>query len=291
MIKLAQLIMIGITVGLIYGLMAVGFVLIYKSSKIFNFAQGEMVMVGAFLSWTFLGLFHMPLVLGLPLALVITGLVGYSLERFPFRPMIGQPILAIIMITMAIAVFLRGLAILIWANYIGIQFPTVIPEKTLKIFDIPISNVLICNFFLVLVLVILLSLFFQYTRIGLHMRAAAESHILSQSMGIRVTRSIAQSWAIAAMVSTVGGFLLGYIRGIDFGLAETGLIAIAAALVGGLESFKGAIAGGIIIGLAETLTGGYIGHGLREVIPYIVMVAVLFYRPYGLFGLEEIERV
>jgi len=291
MIKFAQLLMTGVTVGLIYGLMAVGFVLIYKSSKIFNFAQGEMVMVGAFLAWTFLGLFNMPLVVGLLCAFIVTGLVGYSLERFPFRPMIGQPILSTIMITMAIAVFLRGLSILIWANYIGIKFPSVISEKTLRIFGIPISNVFIWNFFFVLVLVILLGLFFHYTRTGLHMRAAAESHRLSQSMGIQVTRSIAQSWAIAAIVATIGGFLLGYIRGIDFGLAETGLIAIAAALVGGLESFKGAIAGGIIIGVAETLTGGYIGHGLREVVPYIVMVLVLFYKPYGLFGLEEIERV
>lgn len=291
MIKFAQLIMTGATVGLIYGLMAVGFVLIYKSSKIFNFAQGEMVMVGAFLAWTFLGLLKMPLIIGLPLACVITGAVGYSLERFPFRPMIGQPILATIMITLAIAVFLRGLAILIWANYIGISFPSVIPEKTIDLFGVPASNVSIWNFFLVLILVVSLGLFFHYTRIGLHMRAAAESHQLAQSMGIRVTRAIAQSWAIAAVVATIGGFLLGYMRGIDFGLAETGLIAIAAALVGGLESFRGAIGGGLIIGIAETLTGGYIGHGLRDVIPYMVMVGVLFYRPYGLFGLEEIERV
>jgi branched-chain amino acid transport system permease protein len=291
MIKFVQLIMTGTTVGLIYGLMAVGFVLIYKSSRIFNFAQGEMVMVGAFLSWTFLGLLKLPLPLGLPLAFVITGLGGFCLERFPFRPMIGQPILATIMITMAIAVFLRGFSILVWANRIGISFPRLIPEETLNIAHVPVSNVMVWNFFLVSILVILLGVFFTYTRTGLHMRAAAESHMLAQSMGIRVTRSIAQSWAIAAAVSTVGGFLLGYIRGIDFGLAETGLIAIAAALVGGLESFKGAIAGGLIIGIAESLAGAYLGHGLREVIPYVVMVAVLFYRPYGLFGLEEIERV
>ena len=106
MIKLTQLLITGATVGLIYGLMAVGFVLIYKASRIFNFAQGEMVMVGAFLAWTFLGLFNLPLIVGLPLACIITAAVGYSLERFPFRPMIGQPILATIMITMAIAVFL-----------------------------------------------------------------------------------------------------------------------------------------------------------------------------------------
>ncbi len=291
MIKFIQLLMTGVAVGLIYGLMALGFVLIYKSSKIFNFAQGEMVMVGAFLSWSFVSLFNLPMILGLLLAFFVAGVVGYSLERFPFRPMIGQPILAIIMMTLAIAVFMRGFAILLWAKYIGIKFPTLFSEKTMYVFGAPISSVILGTLGLVLALVIGLSLFFRFTRTGLHMRAAAESHQLSQSMGIRVTKAIAQSWAIAAVVSTIGGFLLGYVRGIDFGLAELGLIAIAGALVGGLESFKGAILGGVIIGVAETLTGGYIGRGLREVVPFIVMVLVLFYKPYGLFGLEEIERV
>jgi len=291
MIKFIQLLMTGVAVGLIYGLMALGFVLIYKASKIFNFAQGEMVMVGSFLAWTFVGLFHLPILPGLLIAFLIAGVVGYFLERFPFRPMIGQPILAIIMMTLALAVFMRGFAILLWAEHIGIKFPSFIPEKTIYILQAPISSVILWSLILVLTLVVVLSLFFRYTRTGLHMRAAAESHQLSQSMGIRVTKAIAQSWAIAAVVSAIGGFLLGYVRGIDFGLAELGLIAIVAALVGGLESFNGAILGGVIIGVAETFTGGYIGRGLREVVPFIVMVLVLFYKPYGLFGLEEIERV
>lgn len=291
MINLFQALVTGIAVGLIYGLVALGFVLIYKSSKIFNFAQGEMVMVGSFLVWTLIALLHLPAWFGLPLSLLVAGIVGYSLERFPFRPMIGQPILAIIMITLALAVFFRGLATLLWANYIGIKFPRIIPEKTIYIFQTPFSNTIIWTFLLVLALVIFLNLFFHYTRMGLHMRAAAESHQLSQSMGIRVTRAIAQSWAIAAVISTIAGFLLGYIRGIDQGLVHLGLIAIAAALVGGLESFKGAIIGGVIIGITEIFTGVYVGRGLREVIPFIVMVVVVFFKPYGLFGLEEIERV
>jgi branched-chain amino acid transport system permease protein len=291
MINFAQLLFTGISVGIIYGLVALGFVLIYKSSKIFNFAQGEMVMVGAFLTWSFLGLFHLPFIPGLILALGVAGLVGYQLERFPFRRMIGQPILALIMATLAIAVFFRGLAILLWADFIGIKFPAIIPERTLYLFQIPFSSVHIWNFLLALVLVVGLSLLFQYTSMGLHMRAAAENQQIAQSMGIRVTRVIAQSWAIAAVVSTIGGFLLGYYRGIDFGLAHIGLIAVAAALVGGLESFKGAIVGGLIIGLAETFTGFYIGRNLKEVVPFIVMVSVVCFKPHGLFGLEEIKRV
>ena len=291
MIDFIQLLTIGVSVGLIYGLIALGFVLIYKSSQIFNFAQGEMVMIGAYLTWSILVQFGAPVWLGMIVVFVIVGTVGYSLERFPLRKMIGQPVLATIMVTMGIAVFLHGLTILLWANQIGIKFPPLVTEKTITIANIPFSNVVIGSFLIVVTLVVLLSLFFAYSRTGLHMRAAAENHQLAQSMGIRVTRAIAQSWAIAAIVSTVGGFLLGYLRGIDSGLSSIGLIAMAAALVGGLESFKGAIMGGIIIGVAETLTGFYIGHGLKEVIPFILMVFVLIYKPYGFFGLKKIERV
>jgi len=225
------------------------------------------------------------------LVFIIVGTAGYGLERFPLRKMIGQPILATIMVTMGIAVFLRGLSILLWANNIGIKFPPIVTEKTITIFGIPFSNILVGSLLIVLLLVVLLSLFFNYSRTGLYMRAAAENHQLAQSMGIRVTRAIAQSWAIAAIVSAVGGFLLGYLRGIDSGLSQIGLVAMAAALVGGLESFKGAVLGGVIIGVAETFTGFYIGHGLKEVIPFILMVFVLIYKPYGLFGLKRIERV
>jgi branched-chain amino acid transport system permease protein len=290
MITFVQLLVSGISVGFIYGLIAVGFVLIYKSSQIFNFAQGEMVMSGAFLVWSFLNLGIAP-ALAILLVLAIVGLAGYGLERFPLRPMIGQPILATIMITIGIGIFLKGLALLLWSHNIGIKYPDIITEKTISVFSVPISNVTIGIFFFGLILVILLSLFFNHSRTGLHMRAAAESHQLAQSMGIRVTQAIAQSWAIAAIVATLGGFLLGYIRGIDFGLIDIGLVAVAAALVGGLESFKGAILGGVIMGVAQTFTGGYIGYGLKEVVPFLIMVLVLIFKPYGLFGLVKIERV
>jgi branched-chain amino acid transport system permease protein len=286
-----QLLISGISVGLIYGLIAIGFVLIYKSSQIFNFAQGEMVMFGAFLMWTFLGPAGLHPALGILIVLIIAALYGYGLERFPLRPMIGQPILATIMVTMGIAIFMKGFALLLWSSNIGIKYPAIMTEKMYDFIGIPISNITIFSLVFVLVLVVLLSVFFNYSRTGLHMRAAAESHELAQSMGIRVTSAIAQSWAIAAIVSTAGGFLLGYVRGIDLGLLEVGMIAVAAALVGGLESFKGAIFGGLIIGVVQSLGGGYIGYGLKEVIPFIIMVLVLIYKPYGLFGLERIERV
>ena len=159
MINLIQLFITGLSVGLIYGLVAVGFVMIYKSSQIFNFAQGEMVMVGAYLAWTFLVSLGLPGWLGMLAVFVIAGGVGYGLERFPLRPMIGQPVLATIMVTMGIAIFLQGLAILIWSTDIGIKFPPILAEKNIDVFGVPLSNVIVANFVLVIVLVILLSLF------------------------------------------------------------------------------------------------------------------------------------
>jgi len=291
MITFIELSISGIAVGLIYGLIAIGFVLIYKSSQIFNFAQGEMVMFGAFLMWQFLVPFGMHPALAIIIVLLIAGLAGFGLERFPLRPMIGQSILATIMVTMGIAIFLRGLALMLWSSKIGIKYPEIFPEKIYDVMGIPISNITLFSLLFVFVLVSLLSIFFGHSRAGLHMRAVAESHELAQSMGIKVTLAIAQSWAIACVVSVSGGFLLGYIRGIDIGLLDVGMIAVAAALVGGLESFKGAIIGGLIIGVVQVLGGGYIGYGLKEVIPFIIMVLVLIYKPYGLFGLERIERV
>lgn len=291
MITFIQLLFTGLSVGIVYSLVALGFVIIYKSSKIFNFAQGELVMVGAFVTWSFLSLFKMPLLPGFLLSLAIMGVVGYNIERFPFRRMIGQPILAMIMATLALAVFFKGLTLMLWSSYIGIRFPEVIAEKTIYVLGIPFSSLILLNFFLALLLVIALSLLFHYTRIGLHMRAVAENQHVARSMGIRVTRVIAQSWALAAIVCTIAGFLFGYYRGIDFGLAQIGLIACVAGLVGGMESLKGAVVGGLIIGLAETLTGYYIGYNLKEVMPFIVMVIVVCFKPYGLFGLQKIERV
>lgn len=286
-----QLLIVGITVGLFYGLVALGFVLIYKSSQIFNFAQGEMVLVGAFLFWTFLEITGLSLLLSAISVFIIVGVFGYSLERFPFRKMIGQPILATIMATIGIAIFLHGLFTLLWGGRIGIQYPQLFPVKKIWILGIPVTNVVLGCLLIILVLVILLSLFFKYSRTGLHMRATAESHQIAQSLGVRVKRSIAISWALSAILAAFSGFVLGYYRGIDSGMHAIGFIAIAAALVGGLESFKGAVLGGVIIGVAETFTSYYVGYDLKEVVPYILMIFILLYKPYGLFGMKRIERV
>jgi len=294
MTTFVQLLATGLMVGSIYGLVALGFVLIYKSSKIFNLAQGEFLMVGSFVAWTFLSLFKLPIWAGIILTFVVLGGVGYGLERFPLRRMIGQSHLSMIMVTLGIAILLRGLATLAWAKPAAIgsmAYPKFLPTGTVTIFGAPYSELLIWSFVIIIVLVLMFAFFFRFTRSGLNMRATAEDQQVAQSMGIKVTGVIAQTWAIAAIVSAVGGILLGYHRGIDFGLTNLGLRAIAAALFGGLESIPGALIGGICIGVFESLAGGYIGHGFKEVAPYVAMALILILKPFGLMGLQRIERV
>lgn len=291
MTTFVQLLLTGIMVGTIYGLMALGFVLIYKSCQIFNFATGEFVMVGAYLGWTMLCMFNLPLWMAVLATLAITGAIGYGLERFPLRPLIGQSLLSILMVTLGLAVLLRAITVLIWAPHANAAYPMEIALKPMHIFGIPFSPMLVIGFALAAILGGAFGLFFYRTRIGLHMRAAAEDHHLAQGMGIRVTKAIAQSWAIAFMVAAVGGIILGYTKGVSFGLADLGIVAIAAALAGGLNSIPGALIGGIIIGVFQSISGGYIGHGFKEVAPFIAIVLLVLIKPYGLFGLVRIERV
>ena len=294
MVTFIQLFATGLMVGSIYGLVALGFVLIYKASKIFNLAQGEFLMVGAFIAWAFLSQLNLPIWLGIVLTFLVVGAIGYGLERFPLRPMIGQPHLSMIMVTLGIAILLRGLAVLFWARpaAVGnIAFPKFLPTGTVNILGAPYSQLLIWSFVIIILLVLIFVIFFRFTRAGLNMRATAEDQQVAQSMGINVTGVMAQTWAIAAIVSAVGGILLGYYRGIDFGLTNLGLRAIAAALFGGLESIPGALIGGICIGVFESLAGGYIGHGFKEVAPYVAMALILILKPFGLMGLQRIERV
>jgi len=288
---LIQLIITGISMGSIYGLVALGFVVIYKATGVFNLAQGEFLMVGTYVAWTFLSLFKLPVWLGIVLTIAVMIALGFGLERFPLRPMIGQSILSLIMVTIALGAVLMGVATLFWSPYYAPVLPRILPEQDVVLFGVKYPGLLIWGFLIVLILTAIFGLMFRYTRIGLNMRAVAESQHVAQSMGIRVTRVTAQSWAVAAVTAAAGGIILGLMRGVDFALVNLGIKAIPAALVGGLESIPGALIGGILIGVIESLTGGYLGQGLKDITPFVIMMIVLFIKPYGIFGLERIERV
>jgi branched-chain amino acid transport system permease protein len=290
-----QLVINGLVIGSIYALLALGFVLIYKSSGIFNFAQGEFLMLGAYVCLAVVVEFGIPFWWGFLLTLVFAALLGVLIERLVLRPMIGEPVISVIMLTLGLASVLRAIVQGIWGTDTR-PFPTVFPPDPVMVGPLPVSQGYLYSVTAVTVLLLVFSWFFTYARSGIAMRATAFSQQVALSMGISVKRIFALSWSIAAVVSAVGGVLLGAIRGgVDGSLALFGLKVVPVAILGGLDSVLGAIVGGLVIGVLENLSGGYLdplfGGGVKEVAPFIVLVVILGVKPYGLFGKVKIERV
>jgi branched-chain amino acid transport system permease protein len=252
-------------------------------------------LIGGYLGYTFLVTFDLPIWAALGMAIATAILMGLAIERFALRPLVGQPVLAIIMVTIALATILGGLATLIWgAEYKA--YHGLLPTITLKIGAISIPSESLIGLIVSAVTVAILMLFFRYTKIGLAMRATAEDLQVVQSVGIKATTVYAVSWVIACVVGVIGGILLGGVSGANMELAEVGLKAFAVVLLGGVNSIGGAIVAGIILGMLENVAAGYLdpllpGGGLAKVFPFIVMIIVLIFRPYGLFGLSRIERI
>lgn len=290
-----QLVVTGAALGMVYALIAIGFVIILKCSQTFNIAQGHFVMIGGYLGYTFLVMFNLPIWASLVLAILVAMVMGLVIERLTLRPLVGQPELAVIMMTIALASMLEGAATLIW----GGQYKTyhgVLPSFTLKLGEISIPPESLIGLVVSLVTVTILLLFFNYTKFGLAMRATAEDLKVAQSLGIKATSVFAVSWMIASVVGVVGGILLGAVSGATVALSQVGLKAFAVVLLGGANSIGGAILAGIILGVLENVAAGYLdpllpGGGLANVFSFIVIIIVLIFRPYGLFGLARIERI
>jgi branched-chain amino acid transport system permease protein len=290
-----QLVVTGFALGMIYALVAIGFVIILKCSDAFNIAQGHFVLIGGYLGYTFLVMFGLPIWASLLLAIGVAILMGIVIERLAVRPLIGQPEVAVVMMTIALATVLEGLATLLW----GGEYKTyhgVLPTLSLKLGKISVPSESLIGLIVSVIAVVALMVLFRYTKIGLAMRATAEDLHVVQSVGIKATTVYAVSWIIACVVGVIGGILLGGVSGVMIPLAEIGLKAFAVALLGGVNSIGGAIVAGIILGVLENVAAGYLDPllprgGLAHVFPFIVMIIVLIFRPYGLFGLARIERV
>jgi len=290
-----QLVVTGFALGMVYALIAIGFVIILKCSQAFNIAQGHFVMIGGYLGFTFLVMFNLPVWISLLAAIAVAIIMGLLIERLTLRPLVGQPVLAVIMMTIALATVLEGVATLVW----GGEYKTyhgVLPTLTLRVGELSIPPEMLIGLMVSIVAVAILMLFFRYTKSGLAMRATAEDEQVVQSAGIRVTTVYALSWVIACVVGVIGGILLGGVSGVMIPLAEIGLKAFAVVLLGGVNSIGGAIVAGIILGVLENVSAGYLdpllpGGGLAHVFPFIVMIIVLIFRPHGLFGLARIERI
>ena len=295
MIFFLQLVVTGFTLGMVYALIAIGFVIILKCSDAFNLAQGHFVLIGGYLGYTFLVLFHLPIWLAIVLAIASAAIIGLLIERLTIRPLIGKSDLAVIMMTIALSVVLEGIVMLIWGGEYK-TYHNVLPTFALKVGQISVPPESLIGLLVSLVSVAILMFVFKYTKIGLAMRATAEDLRVVQSLGIRATTVYSVSWVIASVVGVIGGILLGGVSGVSIPLAEIGLKALAVVLLGGANSIGGAILAGIILGILENLAAGYLdpllpGGGLAQVFPFVVMIIVLIFRPYGLFGAVRIERI
>lgn len=297
-----QQIATGVLNGGVIALIALGIVLIYRASEVFNFAQGQMVMLGAFVTWWFSAEAGLPLWAATIAAIAVALILGFLIERLALRPMTGQPLLSIILMTLGLATFLEGLT----AIFFGIQpksnFPT--PFSPSDVIRIPfpgafndviiLKTALVAAFVVAILVTIAFILFFRFTRIGLSMRATSENHELARSAGIKVSRIFGLSWAIAGIVATIGGILLASLTGVSLNLATVALVTFPAILLGGLESFVGAIIGGLLVGLIQALVQAssvVVVRNSAEIAPYVLLLLVLIVRPEGLFGEKRIERV
>jgi branched-chain amino acid transport system permease protein len=287
-----QLLVNGISLGLLYALSALGFVMIFKSSSVLNFAHGELLAMGAFFFLVLSAWAKLPIVLAFVLTLIASFALGFVLERFFLRPLIGEALIQVIMLTVGLAAMFKGIMLFVFGGDIH-SYPKFLPEGlSMQWGAIQVPSVYVAALIIGIVFLIIFGLFFKYSSQGIYMRSVADNQPAALSLGVHVRRVFALSWAIAALVAAMSGIVLGIINGVNVhNLSAIGLKVFPVVILGGLDSIAGAIVGGIIIGLLETFTGGYISTGLREIIPFMVLVIILMVKPYGLFGLVEIERV
>ena len=294
MAELLQFVITGTTVGLVYALIALGFVLVWKSTGVANLALGQLVLIASWFTYAMLVQAGLPFWLGFPLVVLFALALGWTIERLVLRPLIGQPILSLITVTLGVAYFLRGAVGFIWPKSVA-ALPLLFSQEAVHIGPAVVSQEYLWSALISLSLFGLLSLYFRYHRMGVVMRATADDQLAVQACGVPVTKIFSRSWMLACTVAAVGGILISSIGGITFGLVETGLKSFSVVILGGLDSFLGAIIAGPVIGLAENLGGGYLTPltwpGVKEVIPFVIIIIVMFVKPYGLFGEARIERI
>lgn len=294
MVSLLSYVANGALTGLLYALIAMSFVIIYRSARVFNFAQGEIVVVGAFLVWTFMSALDLPVWLSVPLALIASGLLGLVIERLILRPLVGEELFAFVMVTIGLLIFVRGVVLVAWGPEIRF-FPAVLPMTAVKVGPLVFDRALVYGGAVTLVVAFAASWFFNRTQLGLEMTAVAEDHQTALSLGISVKRSIAVAWGISGLLSTVAAIIFLNGKGMTFLASDIGFAALPVALLAGLESIGGVVLGGLIVGIAVGLASYFLDPifhgGVAAVFPFVIMVIILLIRPTGLFGWKTIERI
>ena len=281
----------GLSDGAILALAALGFVLIYKATGVLNFAQGEFLLIGAYTVYAAFVVFRLPMVLAVLVGVVFAIMLGIVIERLVLRPLVGENAISVIMVTIGLAALLRAVVQLIFGTRPVAQ-PTLLPRSPVELLpgtSVPLNRILVI--LIAAVVLIAFTAFFRRSRHGIAMRAVADDQQAALTMGISVRRVFAMAWALAALSALVGGILLGDVTEVSGRLATFGLFVFPVVILGGLDSVPGTIVGGLTIGLTAQYVSGYADPGLSQIAPYLLLIAILLVRPYGLFGETRIERV
>lgn len=285
----------GILVGALYGVVAMCFVLIYKATQILNFAQGEFLLIGAWVCWAFIVKLGLPFWLGFLFTLAFMFVFGILLQMIVLRPMIGEPIISVIMLTIGLSIVFRAATNWIFGSNV-VSFPKIFDIESVEIMGLNVQMPYVMSFGISILVVIGFYLFFKHSRMGLAMRATAFDQQVAQSLGISVEKVFALSWAISAMASALAGVVIGMVNGVSSSLAIYGIKVFPAVILGGLDSIVGGMVGGLIVGLIENVAAffdtQYLHWGnLLEIAPFYVLILILLIKPYGLFGTKDIERI
>jgi len=286
---LADIVVQGFLVGGLYALVALGFVLIFKSSRVLNLAYGEMIAILSYFLIFLLDSLEFPLGLAIFLMFVAGAGLGFLVERSFIRPLVGQPFLALLMMTLMLMFLFQGI-IALWKGGASYAYPFA-PRGMIEFWGVSVLPGALWAFVAAIVIFLLLAFVFRYTKIGLAMRVVAADHAVSQSLGIKVKRIFSLSWVISGVFAAICGILAGLVWMVtrDMGLIGMGK-GLVVVLLGGMNSIPGALVGGLILGLTESL-GGYYRPELREIIPWLLMLLILIIRPWGMFGERRIERI
>ena len=292
-----QLVVSGIVVGSIYALSGLGFVLIYKSSRVLNIAHGQFIALGAFITYALTVWLHIPIYISFLLSLIATFILAMSVERIFLRRLIGEPIISVIMVTIGLMSILDGIIYLTPFGTENFSFPEFLPKAPITFWGISISWTQLVGVIITIILIAAFSWFFKKSTLGISMRAVSDDQLASMSIGISIPRVFGLAWAAAGFSAAAAGGIIANITGLNFDtLVSFGIIVFPVVILGGLDSIFGAVVAGTILGLIQQFAAGYLDgmwglFGTADLVPWFILLIILLIKPHGLFGIHEIERV
>ncbi len=292
-----QLVVSGIVVGSIYALSALGFVLIYKSSRVLNIAHGQIIAAGAFITYALTVWVGIPIYISFLMSLILTFFLAMSVERVFLRRLIGEPIISVIMVTIGLMSILDGLIYMTPFGAENFSYPEFLPKTPIEVGGVSISWTQLVGVIITLILIAGFTWFFKRFTLGISMRAVSDDQMASMSIGISIPKVFGLAWATAGFSAAAAGSIIGNITGLNFDtLHSFGIIVFPVVILGGLDSVFGAVVAGIIMGLIQQFAAGYLDgnwglNGTADILPYIILLIILLFKPHGLFGIHEIERV